>query len=67
MKTKLFPVWLRRTSQLALALPMLGGFMEVFESDYFKVYIADTIVSVLSSLGTALIDSLIQIIFYGVA
>jgi hypothetical protein len=67
MKTKLFPVWLRRTSQLALALPMLGAFTQMLGSDYFKVYIADTLVSVLSSLGTALIDSLIQIFFYGVA
>ncbi len=67
MKTKLVPGWLRVSSNLALALPMVGFFTQALGSDYFKMYMADVVVQILASFGTALIDGVIQALFYGIA
>jgi hypothetical protein len=67
MKTKLIPGWLRLTSRLALALPMVGFFTQMIGSDYFKQYVADVLVSVIESFGTALIHVAVQTFLYGAA
>jgi hypothetical protein len=67
MKTKLVPGWMRIGTQVALAVPMVGFFADVFESPYFKQYLADVLIGVINSFGTALIDSVIQSVFYSVA
>jgi len=65
MKTKLVPGWLRRTSQIALAVPMLGLFTQSVGSDYFMQYLADVFISVFQSFGTALIHLVVQTFLYG--
>ncbi|NLE29671.1 MAG: hypothetical protein GX629_08390 [Phycisphaerae bacterium] len=67
MKTRLIPGWLRLSSQLVLALPMVGFFSDIVGSDYFKQYVADVLVSVIESFGTALIHVVVQAILYGAA
>jgi|WetSurMetagenome_2_1015567.scaffolds.fasta_scaffold758706_1 hypothetical protein len=67
MKTKLVPGWLRFFSKAALALPMIGFFSQALGSDYFKLYMADVVVQVLASFGTALIDTVVQALLYGAA
>ncbi|MFA5864835.1 MAG: hypothetical protein WC975_09120 [Phycisphaerae bacterium] len=67
MKTNLIPGWLRITSQLMLALPMIGFFTQAIGSQYFKQYLADTFISIIESFGTALIHAAVQALLYGVA
>jgi hypothetical protein len=67
MKTKLIPGWLRVASQVTLALPMIGFFTQAVGSDYFKQYMADVVIQIIGSYGTALIDALVQSLLYGAA
>lgn len=67
MKTRLIPGWMRLTSQLALTLPMVGFFTQMIGSDYFKQYVADVLVSVIESFGTALIHVAVEAFLYGAA
>jgi hypothetical protein len=67
MKTNLIPRWLRTSSQVALAIPMLGFFTQMLGSDYFKEYLADVLINVTESFGTAIIHVLVQTILYGTA
>lgn len=67
MMTKLIPGWLRVTSRVALALPMVGFFSQIVDSTYFKQYLADVLVSVIGSFGTALIHVAVQAFLYGTA
>ncbi len=67
MKTKLVPGWLRVTSNVALALPMVGFASQAFGSDYFKQYMADVVIQILESFGTALIHVAVQTLLYGSA
>lgn len=56
MKTNLMPQWLRMTSQLVLALPMVGFITQALGSDYFKQYIADVLINIIEQYGIGLID-----------
>ena len=67
MKTNLVPTWMRISTQLMLMLPMIGLISNIFKSHYFKQYLADVLISVVTSVGTAIIDTVIQGIFYGSA
>ena len=65
MKTKLVPGWLRITSKVTLALPMVGFFTQALGSDYFKQYMADVVIQIIESYGTALIHVAVQALLYG--
>jgi len=67
MKTNLVPRWLRIGSHLVVTVPMLGFFTQMLGSDYFKEYLANVLISVTESFGTALIHVIVQKILYGVA
>jgi len=65
MKTRFVPGWLRITSQLALAVPMVGFLTQAVGSDYFKQYLADVFIRIVESFGTALIHVAVQTFLYG--
>jgi len=67
MKTRLMPTWLRIASQTVLAIPMVGFITQMIGSDYFKEYIANVLISVIESYGTALIHLAVQSFLYGTA
>jgi len=65
MKTRLVPAWLRVPSLLMLAVPMVGFVSQAIGSTYFKQYVADVLISVISSFGTALIHIAVEQFLYG--
>jgi hypothetical protein len=65
MKTKLVPAWMRISSQVLLAVPMLGFASQAAGSVYFKQYLADVFISIIESFGTALIHLAVQQFLYG--
>jgi hypothetical protein len=65
MATKLMPTWLRLSSQVTLAVPMVGFFTQMLGSDYFKQYIADVMISVVETFGTSLIHVAVQALLFG--
>ncbi len=65
MKTNLMPRWLRVTSHIMLAVPVVGFVTQALGSDYFKQYLADVFISIIGSFGTALIHTAVQALLYG--
>ena len=63
MKTKLVPGWLRTFSNMVIFLPMLGLFTQFLGSEYLKQYTADVLITIINTVGSALIDIIIQAIF----
>lgn len=67
MMKHLVPRWLRTVSFVVLGIPLMGGLLDVFESEHFRSYLAQVLTSVARTFTTALLSSLLQAIFYGSA
>jgi len=59
------PHWLWVTGGFGAAVPFAGFLVDLLETEYFKQYVAQFMIDIVESLGTALVHAVVQSIFYG--
>jgi len=57
--------WVGTSGQVFLgSLPLAGFLVDLVDNVYFKQYLADFLVAVVKAVGSALIDNILDAIFY---